>query len=80
MATVRWDSMDFARQASVSVFLVTLTLLLQCAGMAVLIHWVRPGGEHCWRADVWPLRQLPVRDRDSPGRRRAKFATLTAEC
>src|SRR5271169_216098 len=33
--------MDFARQASAAVFLVTATLLLQCAGMAVLIHWAR---------------------------------------
>jgi hypothetical protein len=33
--------MDFARQASAAVFLVTMTLLLQCAGMAVLIHWAR---------------------------------------
>ena len=41
MAIVRWESMDFARQASAAVFLVTLTLLLQCAGMAVLIHWAR---------------------------------------
>ena len=41
MAIVRWESMDFARQASAAVFLVTLTLLLGCAGMAVLIHWVR---------------------------------------
>ena len=41
MAIVRWESMDFARQASAAVFLVTVTLLLQCAGMAVLIHWAR---------------------------------------
>ena len=41
MAIVRWESMDFARQASAAVFLVTLTLLLQCAGMAVLIHCAR---------------------------------------
>jgi voltage-gated potassium channel len=33
--------MDFARQASAAVFLVTVTLLLQCAGMAFLIHWAR---------------------------------------
>ena len=33
--------MGFTRQASVAVFLVTATLLFQCAGMAVLIHWVR---------------------------------------
>ena len=41
IAIVRWESMDFARQASAAVFLVTVTLLLQCAGMAVLIHWAR---------------------------------------
>lgn len=33
--------MGFASQASVAVFLVTVTLLFQCAGMAVLIHWAR---------------------------------------
>jgi len=33
--------MDFARQASAAFFLVTATLLLQCAGMSVLIHWAR---------------------------------------
>jgi voltage-gated potassium channel len=33
--------MDLARQASAAVFLVTVTLLLQCAGMAVLIRWAR---------------------------------------
>src|SRR5271170_1182577 len=41
IAIVRWESMDLARQASAAVFLVTATLLLQCAGMAVLIHWAR---------------------------------------
>jgi len=41
MAIVRWESMDFARQASAAFFLVTATLLLQCAGMSVLIHWAR---------------------------------------
>jgi voltage-gated potassium channel len=41
IAIVRWESMDFARQASAAVVLVTATLILQCAGMAVLIHWVR---------------------------------------
>ena len=33
--------MDFARQASAAVFLVTVTLLLECAGMAILIDWAR---------------------------------------
>ena len=41
IAIVRWESMDFARQASAAVFLATVTLLLQCAGMAILIHWAR---------------------------------------
>ena len=31
----------FARQAGTAVFLVTLTLWLQCAGIAVLIRWAR---------------------------------------
>jgi voltage-gated potassium channel len=38
---VRWESMDFARQASAAVILVALTLWCQCGGLAVLIHWVR---------------------------------------
>src|SRR5215470_4107487 len=33
--------MDSLRHAGVAVILVALTLWLQCAGMAVLIHWVR---------------------------------------
>jgi voltage-gated potassium channel len=33
--------MAFATPAGVAAILVALTLLLQCAGMAVLIHWVR---------------------------------------
>jgi len=40
-AIIGWESMDFARQASAAVILVTMTLLLQCAGMAVVIHWAR---------------------------------------
>jgi hypothetical protein len=35
------DTMTFARQASTAVFLVTLTLCIQCAGIAVLIRWAR---------------------------------------
>jgi len=31
--------MDFLRQASAAVILVTLTLSLQCSGMAALINW-----------------------------------------
>jgi voltage-gated potassium channel len=34
--------MIFARQASAAVVLVTLTLSLQCAGMAAVIAWARP--------------------------------------
>ena len=40
-AIVGWESTEFARQAIAAVFLVTASLLLQSAGMAVLIHWAR---------------------------------------
>jgi voltage-gated potassium channel len=33
--------MGFARQTGVAIILVTATLCLQCAGMAVLINWAR---------------------------------------
>lgn len=33
--------MIFVRQVSAAVFLVTVTLLIQCAGIGVLIHWAR---------------------------------------
>lgn len=33
--------MTFARQAGTAVLLVTLTLWIQCFGIAVLIHWAR---------------------------------------
>jgi voltage-gated potassium channel len=33
--------MEFARQAGAAVFLVTMTLLVQCGGMSILIHWAR---------------------------------------
>src|ERR1700730_14898191 len=33
---------SFARQAGAALVLVTLTLSLQCAGMAALISWARP--------------------------------------
>jgi hypothetical protein len=33
--------MTFFRQASAAAILITLTLSLQAAGMAVLIHWAR---------------------------------------
>jgi len=35
------EMMNFARQAGIAVFLVTLTLWIQCAGIAVLIHMAR---------------------------------------
>jgi len=34
--------MIFLREGSAAIVLVTLTLLLQCAGMAVVIAWTRP--------------------------------------
>ena len=33
--------MTFAKQAIAAIILVTATLCLQCAGMAVLIHWAK---------------------------------------
>ena len=33
--------MDFVRQAGTAAVLVALTLSIQCAGMAALIHWAR---------------------------------------
>src|SRR5215472_9131091 len=38
---MRMETMTFARQAGAAVFLVTLTLSIQCAGIAVLISWAR---------------------------------------
>ena len=38
---MRMETMTFARQAGAAVFLVTLTLAIQCAGIAVLISWAR---------------------------------------
>jgi len=35
------ETMTFARQAGAAVFLVTLTLSIQCAGIAVLIRMAR---------------------------------------
>src|SRR3979490_2333215 len=35
--------MIFVREASAAVVLVTFTLSLQCAGMATVIAWARPG-------------------------------------
>jgi hypothetical protein len=34
--------MIFVREAGAAVVLVTLTLSLQCAGMATMISWARP--------------------------------------
>jgi len=39
------ETMTFARQAGTAVFLVTLTLWIQCLGIAVLIHWARASVE-----------------------------------
>src|SRR5215468_5240014 len=38
---MRMETMTFAHQAGAAVFLVTLTLSIQCAGIAVLINWAR---------------------------------------
>lgn len=35
------ETMTFARQAGTAVFLVTLTLWIQCVGLALLIRWAR---------------------------------------
>jgi hypothetical protein len=42
--------MVFVHQACPTIALVTLTLVLQCAGMAALIEWARP---HLPRANQW---------------------------
>jgi len=39
------EPMTFARQAGAAVFLVMLTLSIQCAGVAVLISWARASVE-----------------------------------
>jgi hypothetical protein len=39
------EMMTFARQVGTAVFLVTLTLAMQCAGIAVLIAWARTSVE-----------------------------------
>ncbi len=43
---LRMEMMTFARQAGTAVFLVTLTLWIQCVGIAVLIRWARASIEH----------------------------------
>jgi len=47
--------MIFAREASAAVVLVTLTLSLQCAGMAAVIAWARPS----FAPDVLRIRPIP---------------------
>ncbi|HXZ81250.1 MAG TPA: ion channel [Terriglobales bacterium] len=56
------ESMTFGFQAIAAVILVTATLLLQCAGMGVLIHWARASiarglnGLGPWRASLLMIR------------------------
>jgi voltage-gated potassium channel len=38
---MRMETMTFARHAGAAAFLVTLTLSVQCAGIAVLVSWAR---------------------------------------
>lgn len=58
----RKKPMNFIRQAGVAVALVTLTLCLQCAGMAVLISWARNSIERGiktlsqWRSSLLMIR------------------------
>jgi voltage-gated potassium channel len=58
--------MGLARQTGAAVFLVTATLCLQCAGMAVLIHWARAciergiRGLSPWRSAVLMIRFTTV--------------------
>jgi voltage-gated potassium channel len=51
---MRMETMTFARQAGAAVFLVTLTLSMQCAGIAVLISWARASIER-WIARLSSL-------------------------
>jgi voltage-gated potassium channel len=54
--------MNFARQTSAAVFLVTLTLLIQCAGIGVLIHWARSSIERGMaRLSPWHAAVLMIR-------------------
>jgi voltage-gated potassium channel len=54
--------MTFADQAIVAIILVTATLCLQCAGMAVLIHWAKVSIKYgikslsAWRASLLMIR------------------------
>ena len=54
--------MGFARQATAAVFLVTLTLLFQCAGIAVLIRAARASIERgVRRLSSWCAATLMIR-------------------
>ena len=54
--------MEFIRQAGVATILVTATLCLQCAGMAILIHWARKSIERGVRAlSPWHASVLMIR-------------------
>lgn len=54
--------MGFARQAGIATFLVTVTLLFQCAGIAVLIRWARASIERgVGRLNSWWAAVLMVR-------------------
>jgi voltage-gated potassium channel len=52
----------FARQFAIAVVLVTLTLLIQCAGMSVLLHWARANIERgVVRFTYWQATGLMIR-------------------
>jgi voltage-gated potassium channel len=54
--------MGFARQTGVAIILVTATLCLQCAGMAVLIHWAKGSIERGVKAlSPWHASVLMIR-------------------
>jgi hypothetical protein len=54
--------MTFVRQAGAAAILVTLTLLLQCGGMAALIAWARTGlGRDTHKPGRWRSAVLMVR-------------------
>ena len=54
--------MAFLHEASVVIVLVVLTLCLQCAGMAALIHWARPRlARGLYRLGPWRSGMLIVR-------------------
>jgi len=54
--------MSFTRQAAAATILVTLTLWLQCAGMAILIRWARAALERGIKAlSAWKSAVLMIR-------------------